>query len=162
MSDRPDLVRHYGGHGFVGRLDDVLTKAGLGGKRLSPNDLAPLDQFHARGPSCHCGARRGGRHSIPRTGHRHRLGTWRAFLLTAEDMLTALLQRGFRTSSWIDRSDAAIEWFDEQRMARAHGAPPTLGIHLAMGPDFPEMAANLERNLQEGRVGLVQAIMRRP
>ena len=49
MSDRPDLVRHYGGHGFVGRLDDVLTKAGLGGKRLSPNDLAPLDQFHARG-----------------------------------------------------------------------------------------------------------------
>ena len=77
-------------------------------------------------------------------------------------MLTALLQRGFRTSSWIDRSDAAIEWFDEQRMARAHGAPPMLGIHLAMGPDFPEMAANLERNLQEGRVGLVQAVMRRP
>jgi len=31
MSDRPDLVRHYGGDGFVGRLDDALTKAGLGG-----------------------------------------------------------------------------------------------------------------------------------
>jgi SAM-dependent methyltransferase len=49
MSDRPDLVRHYGGDGFAGRLADALAKAGLGGKRLSPNDLAPLDQFHARG-----------------------------------------------------------------------------------------------------------------
>jgi hypothetical protein len=43
MIDRPDLVRHYGGDGFVGRLDDALIKAGLGCKRLSPNDLAPLD-----------------------------------------------------------------------------------------------------------------------
>ena len=42
MSDRPDLVRHYGGHGFVGRLDDVLTKAGLGGKRPLPNDLGKM------------------------------------------------------------------------------------------------------------------------
>jgi SAM-dependent methyltransferase len=49
MSDRPDLVRHYGGDGFVERLDDAFTEAGLGGKRLSPADLAPLDQFHARG-----------------------------------------------------------------------------------------------------------------
>jgi hypothetical protein len=31
-----------------------------------------------------------------------------------------------------------------------------------MRPDFPEMAADLERNFREGRVGLVQAIMRRP
>ena len=27
MSDHSDLVRHYGGDGFVGRLDDALTKA---------------------------------------------------------------------------------------------------------------------------------------
>ena len=29
MSDHSDLVRHYGGDGFVGRLDDALTKAKL-------------------------------------------------------------------------------------------------------------------------------------
>lgn len=45
----PDLARHYGGDGFVERLEDALTRAGLGGKRLPPAELAPLDQFHARG-----------------------------------------------------------------------------------------------------------------
>ena len=36
-----------------------------------------------------------------------------------------------------------------------------LGLHIIMGPQFAEMAANLGRNLQEGRVRLVQAIMAR-
>jgi hypothetical protein len=44
-----DVVRHYGGDGFVERLEDALTRAGLGGKRLSPAELASLVQFHARG-----------------------------------------------------------------------------------------------------------------
>lgn len=82
--------------------------------------------------------------------------------MTAGDMLKALLAQGFRTSAWTDRSEAAVKWFDEQRMARAPGStPPILGLHLAMGPEFPGMAANLERNLREGRVGLVEAVMRR-
>jgi hypothetical protein len=34
---------------LVERLEDALTKAGLGGKRPSPVELAPLDQFHTRG-----------------------------------------------------------------------------------------------------------------
>jgi SAM-dependent methyltransferase len=275
MSDRPDLVRHYGGDGFVERLDDALTEAGLGDKRLPPADLAPLDQFHARGlaatvelakavniqprelvidigsglggPSRYLAANYGCRVSgvdlsptfveaatylaeraelshkvdyrcanalalpfedesfdvgwtqhlamniadrdglyaevfrVLRPGGRFAIYDviaqqgkdvifpvpWSrtpktSFLLTPGDMLTALLQQGFRTSSWTDRSEAAIKWFDEQHMASAPGAPPTVGLHLAMGPEFPEMAANLERNLREGRVGLVQAIMRRP
>jgi SAM-dependent methyltransferase len=274
MSDRPDLVRHYGWDGFVGRLDDALTKAGLGGKRLSPNDLAPLDLFHARGlaatvelaeavdilshelsidigpglggPSRYLATtygcrvtgvdlsptfveaaaylakraelshkvdcRRADALALPfdesfaigwtqhvamniadRNGlYREVFGVLRpgrrlaiydvvaqqgmdvtfpvpwsrtpetSILLTPDEMLTALLQQGFRTSSWDDRSEVAIKWFDEQRIARPHGASPTMGLHLAMGPDFPDMAGNLERNLREGRVGLMQAIMRRP
>jgi SAM-dependent methyltransferase len=85
-----------------------------------------------------------------------------SFLLTADNMLAVLVQQGFQTSSWTDRSEAAIEWFDAQRSARAHATPGILGLHVVMGQEFPGMAANLERNLREGRVGLVQAIMRRP
>jgi SAM-dependent methyltransferase len=49
VADRSKLERHYGGNGLVARLDDALSKAGLASRRLSPIDLAPLDQFHARG-----------------------------------------------------------------------------------------------------------------
>jgi cyclopropane fatty-acyl-phospholipid synthase-like methyltransferase len=31
------------------RSERPILEAGLGSKRLSPNDLGPLDQFHARG-----------------------------------------------------------------------------------------------------------------
>jgi hypothetical protein len=31
-----------------------------------------------------------------------------------------------------------------------------------MGPDFGGMAANLGRNLREGRAGIVQAVLERP
>lgn len=270
-----DLVRHYGGGGFVERLEDALTKAGLDGKRPSPVELAPLDQFHTRGlaatvelaeavniqphelvvdigsglggPSRYLAANFGCRVSgvdlsptfveaasfladrtelagevdyrcadalalpfedesfdVGWTQHvamniANRAGLYAevfrvlqpggrfaiydvvarqgkdvifpvpwartpatSFLNTADEMLKALLEQGFQTLSWSDGSEAAIKWFDEQRAARARGAQSTMGLQIAMGPDFPEMAANLERNLREGRVGLAQAIMRRP
>ncbi len=272
----PELVHHYGRERFVGRLDSALHKAGLTGRRLTPKDLAPLDQFHARGlaatielaeaasvqtgesvidigsglggPSRYLAAtfgcrvsgvdlsptfveaatflaercaladkvdyrcadalalpfqdgtfdlawtqhaamniadraqlyaevyrvlRPGGRFAIydivageqdpvifpvpwSRTPHT-------SFLMKPADMLTALVRQGFQTLAWTGRSEATLAWFDEQRTARRPGAPlPVLGLHLAMGPEFPALAANLERNLREGRIGLVQAVMRRP
>jgi SAM-dependent methyltransferase len=44
------IVQHYDRqHDLTARLEAALEAAGLGGKRLSPADLAPLDQFHTRG-----------------------------------------------------------------------------------------------------------------
>jgi SAM-dependent methyltransferase len=40
---------HYDSNGLIGRLRDALAESGLSGRRLSPADLAPLDQFHTRG-----------------------------------------------------------------------------------------------------------------
>ena len=88
-----------------------------------------------------------------------------SFLMTATAMRAALLERGFRIVSWTDRTEAGAAWFQEQRKARAEeGVPivPILGLHLAMGPEFPVMAANLGRNLIEGRVGIVEAVLDRP
>jgi hypothetical protein len=43
------VVQHYGEADLRDRLRAALTAAGLDNKQLLPADLAPLDQFHARG-----------------------------------------------------------------------------------------------------------------
>jgi len=91
-----------------------------------------------------------------------------SFLVAPDAMRAALEQAGFEVVSWDDRTQAAVEWFAEQQKARAAAqaagqavAAPPLGLHVAMGPDFPALGANLGRNLSEGRVGIVQAVLQR-
>ncbi|MBN3753883.1 class I SAM-dependent methyltransferase [Paraburkholderia sp. Tr-20389] len=82
-----------------------------------------------------------------------------SFLVTADRMRALLVEQGFRPVSQIDTTQAALTWFSEREKARAQQTtPPALGLHLAMGPGFAEMTANLARNLREGRAALVQAI----
>jgi len=89
-----------------------------------------------------------------------------SFLLTPDAMLATLEQAGFRVVDWQDRSEAGIAWFAQQQKVRAvaqeAGTAPTLGLHIAMGPDFPNLSTNLGRNLLERRVGLIQAVFERP
>jgi hypothetical protein len=94
-----------------------------------------------------------------------------SYLLTPDAMRDALERAGFQVIDWQDSSAAGIAWFAEQRKARAaaqaankpsaNAAPAPLGLHVAMGPDFPTMAANLGRNLSERRFGLIQAVLAR-
>ena len=83
-------------------------------------------------------------------------------------MRAALEQAGFEVVTWDDRTQAGVEWSAEQQKARTAAqaagqavATPPLGLHVVMGPDFPALAANLGRNLREGRVGIVQAVIQR-
>jgi len=295
MSDPAKVLQHYGRSDIRLKLEAALAGAGLGEGRLSPADLAPLDQFHTRGmaatielgaalgiapgargvdigsglggPSrylavkfgCHVQgvdlspafveaatylARRAGLedkvaydcadalalpyedkrfdfawtqhvamniadrpllyreiHRVLKPGGRfaiydvvagaggapHFPLPWArtpetSFLVAQEAMRTALEQVGFEVVTWDDRTEASVRWFAEQQKARAAAqaaekaagqaagqgttpqtektatAPP-LGLHVAMGPDFPALAANLGRSLVEGRVGIVQAIV---
>jgi SAM-dependent methyltransferase len=83
-----------------------------------------------------------------------------SFLLTPEAMREALARAGFVEMSWADKTDAGRAWVAEMQ-AKREAKPAPLGLHIVMGPQFAEMAANVGRNLQEGRVRLVQAIMTR-
>ena len=83
-----------------------------------------------------------------------------SFLVTPDEMRATLEQQGFRVIAWEDRTEAGIAWFAAQQTASRASSP--LGLHLAMGPEFPAMAANLGRNLREGRAGLMQAVLHRP
>ena len=78
-----------------------------------------------------------------------------SFLLTPEGMREALGKAGFHEVSWEDKTAAAIAWFKDRQ------TPRDLGLHVVMGPDFETMMANFHTNLLEGRVGLLQAIVRR-
>jgi ubiquinone/menaquinone biosynthesis C-methylase UbiE len=79
-----------------------------------------------------------------------------SFLLTSQEMKSVLERIGFETISWIDRTEAAKDWFKHATGGNV------IGMHLAMGPDFRVMSGNLRRNLDEGRAALVEAIVRRP
>ena len=263
---------HYDSIGLAGRLLAALAEAGMTGRRLSPAELAPLDQFHTRGmaateelaaaagiaatdavldvgsglggPSRYLAATFGCTvtgidlsepfveavamlseltglagtvryrcanalampfagagfdvawsqhvamniadrpglyaeiHRVLKPGGRfvvydvvagsgeplHYPVPWAAnpdnsFLLRAESLRQVLEKQGFRVQAWTDRTADGIAWVRQQQ-ARVT-ASGNLGLQLAMGPDFPQMAANPGRNLVEGRVGLQQAVLTR-
>jgi SAM-dependent methyltransferase len=79
-----------------------------------------------------------------------------SFLIGAKDLRALLLHCGFRERLWQDRTAATLAFFD--RMPAPTAAPPPLGIHLLLGPEFPTMAANLRRNIGEGRLGAAMAV----
>ena len=77
------------------------------------------------------------------------------FLLTADATREAIEQAGFRTLISQDDTESAKAWFARQR---ASGPPPSPNLGVVMGPDFAELAANLGRNLMEGRTGILTAV----
>ncbi len=78
-----------------------------------------------------------------------------SFLLTAAATREAIEPAGFRTLVWQDDTEAAKAWFAE---LRASGPPPSPNLGTVMGPGFAELAANLGRNLMEGRLGVLTAV----
>ena len=81
-----------------------------------------------------------------------------SFLLMPEAMRNALAQAGFKEVSWIDKTGIAQAWVADMK-ARRPKSPAPFGLAVVMGSVFAEMAVNLRRNLLEGRVRMVQAVM---
>ena len=78
-----------------------------------------------------------------------------SFLLTAAETRAAIEPAGFRTLAWRDDTENAKAWFAQLRDS---GPPPPLNLSTVMGPDFAQLAANLGRNLAEGRLGILTAV----
>ena len=81
-----------------------------------------------------------------------------SFLATAEELRRLVEGSQFRVLAWRDATSPALEWFRERAAALAAGRTPALGFHLLLGPDVKDMFANQVRNLEEDRIGLVQAV----
>lgn len=78
-----------------------------------------------------------------------------SFLLDAAATRQVVEAAGFRTLTWRDDTEAAKAWFAQLRQA---GPPPSPNLGVVMGPDFALLAANLGRNLMEGRLGVLTAV----
>jgi sarcosine/dimethylglycine N-methyltransferase len=87
-----------------------------------------------------------------------------SFVVTPERMRALLLEQGFAVTSWVDCTQAGIDWFAERERARADAPAqqPRLALPLVMGPDLAIMTGNLGRNLREGRAALIEAIVAKP
>lgn len=81
-----------------------------------------------------------------------------SFLLTAEDTRAALEDAGFMVALWRDDTQTALDRF---KTAMAGPPPAGPGLGVIMGPAFQASAGNLGRNIGEGRVGVISAVLTR-
>jgi ubiquinone/menaquinone biosynthesis C-methylase UbiE len=79
-----------------------------------------------------------------------------SFLLTAAATREVIEAAGFRTLAWQDDTEAAKAWIAR---LRASGPPLSPNLGVVMGPDFAQLSANLGRNLMEGRLGILTAVL---
>jgi ubiquinone/menaquinone biosynthesis C-methylase UbiE len=84
-----------------------------------------------------------------------------SFLRTPEETRAMLQAAGFRVVQWIDNSEAALAEAEAERaQGRAAGAA-VLGIHLIVGPSAREKMRNGQRNQEERRTLLINALLER-
>jgi SAM-dependent methyltransferase len=85
-----------------------------------------------------------------------------SFLHTPEETRSMLEAAGLRVLQWIDNSDAAlVEAAAERAQMRAPSGPPVLGIHVIVGPSAREKMRSGQRNQEEKRTLLINAVLER-
>jgi ubiquinone/menaquinone biosynthesis C-methylase UbiE len=84
-----------------------------------------------------------------------------SFLVAPSELHWLIATAGFEVVHWQDDTATARAWFTGIADRIAERGLPPLGIHLLLGSDFALMAANQRRNLDEDRIGLIQAVARR-
>ena len=85
-----------------------------------------------------------------------------SFLATPEQTRGALDDAGFETLVFRDTTEAIRDGDAEmRRRLEAEGLPP-LGLHVLMGERMRELQVNSARNMAEGRLSAIEALVRRP
>lgn len=82
--------------------------------------------------------------------------------LSSLDTLRQTLERvGFQIRDWEDKSQHSQEWFAAVVDKIKESGPPPLGLHLLMGETSGVKFQNQIRNLKEGRIAVIQAVVER-
>jgi SAM-dependent methyltransferase len=83
-----------------------------------------------------------------------------SFLRAPEEIRNLIRCTGLVEIGWYDETEVARPWYAARAKAMEQGLPP-LGIHLILGERFPAMSRNQMRNLEEGRIRIIQAVFER-
>jgi MPBQ/MSBQ methyltransferase len=84
-----------------------------------------------------------------------------SFVVKPGELQKIINQAGFRVVDWRDTTDAARKvFFSVTEKINKKGLPP-LGLHVLFGSDSRDMAQNVRRNLEEGRIVLAQIVAKK-
>jgi ubiquinone/menaquinone biosynthesis C-methylase UbiE len=81
-------------------------------------------------------------------------------LISVSELRELLTKAGFESLRWEDRTEASITFFETTFERIRDNGRPAVGLHLLMGENANERFANMLRNLREGKVRVIQALMR--
>lgn len=84
-----------------------------------------------------------------------------SFLVAPDAFRHALEGAGLAVLQWRDVTESAVQWFEALNQRLAEAGPPPLGLHLLMGDAAPTKLGNVGANLKEGRICVVQAVLRK-
>jgi ubiquinone/menaquinone biosynthesis C-methylase UbiE len=84
-----------------------------------------------------------------------------SFLRSSDAVRALLADAGFREIIWADEGPAILAALQKQATIATLNGPLPLGIQLLLGPQFSAMLSNVGRNIQEGRLTIIQAIFER-
>lgn len=85
-----------------------------------------------------------------------------SFLWPSTESRALLAEIGFHEQAWTDEQEAALANMQAPAGGQPQTGAPALAAQVMFGPQLPEMARNVGRNLLEDRLTLVQAVFERP
>lgn len=80
-------------------------------------------------------------------------------LLPPDDMREVIERNGLRVIEWVERSDMVVA--AAAKPSASEGKPGSLGLHVALGDDYPVRQRNVVRNLSENRLRYIMIVAER-
>jgi 2-polyprenyl-3-methyl-5-hydroxy-6-metoxy-1,4-benzoquinol methylase len=85
-----------------------------------------------------------------------------SFLVSPESFRDFITSAGFDIAVWSDKTALAREAFTDVKEPVGKPDLPVLGVYLLVGNDIQTKGYNLRRNLDEGRVSLIETVAVKP
>ena len=77
------------------------------------------------------------------------------------ELRRTLESAGFEVVEWKDETQASIAWFQGVFARLQADGPPKIGVGVLLGPQFPEMAKNVVRSMEDGLIKVVVVVAKR-
>lgn len=82
-------------------------------------------------------------------------------LVSPQDFRYSLEQAGLQVIHWEDVTQPSLQWATGLMQRLDESGPPPLGLHLLMGESAPAKLENVGKNLQDDRICVIQAVLRK-